>query len=412
MRVTFVAIGTRGDVQPIVALARAMSQRDHEVTVVAGSNFGRWIESHGLGFVPTVDMDRLMSGDEGVGWARRSHDPLAQLRSMKSILDSSLPSMISPLIEAAEGADLLVSGTMSEPFVQAIATAFGTRHVHAGLQPTRISRDPAANLSPLVTSRISRLNAVGGRVGQVLLWRVARDSLQRLRTRLRLPGMSMREHLRVVSRTPAIFGYSPLVAARPADWSRHCVVTGYWFLEDQEQWSPPKDLEDFLASGAAPVYIGFGSMPDVDPGHTTSIISDAVRAVGMRAIVASPANGPAGDIFPVHDIPHSWLFPRVSAVVHHGGAGTTAAGLRAGRPTLAIPHMADQFFWARRCHEIGVGVRPVPRHELTTAGLVEGLKALLSDPSTSKAAAALGSRIALEDGLDAAVTFLEAAGDG
>lgn len=412
MRVTFVAHGTRGDVQPILALSRSMRDRGHEVTVVAGTNFGDWVSSMGLHFVPTVDMEQLMSSDEGVEWARRSQNPLAQLKSMKTILDAHAPAVVNPIIEAARHADVMVSGAMSEPFVQAIASKFGAHHVHAALQPTRVSRDPAASLAPVRKSKPSVLNAAGGRLGQLLLWHVMKDALGELRSRLGLPATNARRHLSDMAATPAIFGYSPLVVPKPADWGHNRTVTGYWFLDDQEEWTAPPELERFLESGDTPVYIGFGSMPDVDSGRTAKVLLEALRMTGARAVIApapggdiDPADPPEG-VFVVRDVPHSWLFPKMRAVIHHGGAGTTAAGLRAGRPTLAVPHLADQFFWARRCHELGVGAPAIPRHELTAETLAHGLNAL-TNPALSAAASRLRARLTADDGVRRATNVLE-----
>ena len=155
-------------------------------------------------------------------------------------------------------------------------------------------------------------------------------------------------------------GYSPHVIPVPRDWDDRHVVTGYWFLDEPEGWQPPEGLEEFLAAGEAPVYVGFGSMGDRDAERTTAVVIEALAELGRGAVLSSGWGGlsesdlPDG-FFMVGSVPHSWLFPRVAAVVHHGGAGTTAAGVRAGIPAVVTPVLGDQPFWGRTLARLGVG---------------------------------------------------------
>jgi sterol 3beta-glucosyltransferase len=159
------------------------------------------------------------------------------------------------------------------------------------------------------------------------------------------------------------------------------------------------------------VYIGFGSMSNRAPQQTLELIQDAVKQSGQRAVVAAGwgdlPTGATPEVCVVKSAPHHWLFPQVSAVVHHGGAGTTAAGLRAGRPTLIVPHMSDQPYWGRRVHELGVGVKPIPRHKLTAETLAARLRQLASDGVIRERAAAMGVKIRAERGVESAVAAVE-----
>jgi sterol 3beta-glucosyltransferase len=167
----------------------------------------------------------------------------------------------------------------------------------------------------------------------------------------------------------------------------------------------------FLASGPPPVYVGLGSMSGRDAARLTALVLDALRRAGRRGILLSGWAGlgeqdVGDDICVVRDIPHDWLFPQVSAVVHHGGAGTTGAGLRAGKPSVLLPFFADQPFWGRRVHQLGAGPRPIPQKRLTVEGLAAAIRIATTDPHMAGKARMLGERIRAEDGVERAVGLL------
>lgn len=201
------------------------------------------------------------------------------------------------------------------------------------------------------------------------------------------------------------------VVPHPNDWPANVHTTGYWFLERDREWEPPFELVSFLKAGKPPVYIGFGSMTGRKRDQTTQLILDGIAMSGQRAIVAS---GWAGldrvslpdEVFQVDAVPHDWLFPRVAAVVHHGGAGTVAAGVAAGAPTLVVPHFADQPFWGQRIHDLGVGPRPIPRHRLSAENLARGIEEAVGNSQIRQNAAALSARVRAEDGLGQALRHL------
>ena len=176
-----------------------------------------------------------------------------------------------------------------------------------------------------------------------------------------------------------LHAHSPIVIATPADWPSWATALGYWPLRAQPGWRPSQPLADFLAAGEPPVYVGFGSMAGKDPAALTQLVVAALAAAGARGVVATGWGGlrRAGHVpdtvLMLDSAPHEWLFPRMAAVVHHGGAGTTAAGLRAGRPAVVCPFGMDQVFWAWRVHELGVGSEPIPQARLTVARLAAAI---------------------------------------
>jgi sterol 3beta-glucosyltransferase len=212
-----------------------------------------------------------------------------------------------------------------------------------------------------------------------------------------------RQHTRAM---PTVISCSNYVFPRPADWPEHVYSSGYWFLDDAAGWQPPADLLDFLERGQPPVYVGFGSVGNAArAAQTTETVIAALKRSGQRGILATGWNGLAklaqipDDIFILESAPHTWLFPRMAAVVHHGGAGTTAAGLRAGIPGVVVPHGNDQFAWGRRVYELGVGAKPIPRKKLTAENLSAALD-FVSTASVKSAAKALGEKIQSENGAD------------
>jgi sterol 3beta-glucosyltransferase len=209
-----------------------------------------------------------------------------------------------------------------------------------------------------------------------------------------------------------IYGYSPAVIPKPPDWSENQQVTGYWFLDTEEGYRPEMALLDFLADGPPPVCVGFGSMVNHERKDVNQIVVDALRETNQRGILLSGwgelgAGHLPDSIFRVDSVSHAWLFPRMAAVVHHGGAGTTAAGLRAGMPSVIVPSFGDQFFWGWRVQELGAGPKPIPRNKLTVNKLAEAIQQVVNDEAIKHKAARLGQQIRAEDGVGSAVRLID-----
>lgn len=412
MRITMVALGTRGDVQPMIALGKGLSASGHDVSMIAGSNFASWVAAHRLHFIPSVDMEALMSSEKGVAWAQRSDSPITQLRMMRDLMNEAGQGMIDPIQAATASTDLLISSFSALSLVQTAGEKSGIPCINALLQPQHPTRSGAACLTPIFPRRESAANRWMGVLSERLIWWVVGAATNRYRAQLGLPRHDAVRSARANRALWALMGFSRLVVPPAPDWPPDAAVTGYWFLDEEEGWTPGAELRAFLAAGPAPVYLGFGSMSNREPEKTLDLILEAVRRSGLRAVVASGWSGGSGaslgpELCVVKSVPHHWLFPRVSAVAHHGGAGTTASGLRAGKPALVVPHMSDQPYWGRRVHELGVGVKPVPRHRLTVESLTSSLAQLTTDRKISDTAAELGERIRAEHGVEAAVVAVE-----
>lgn len=225
-----------------------------------------------------------------------------------------------------------------------------------------------------------------------------------------LPNTTQTRHLLDYRRVPFTYCWSPSLVPKPSDWGDKIDVVGFFFLNqmDLQSYQPPKELADFLDRGSPPVYIGFGSMVVANPDALTRTIIEAVKLTGLRAIVSQGWGGlgAADDlpdsIFVIGNCPHDWLFSRCCAVVHHGGAGTTAAGLLAGCPTLVVPFFGDQPFWGESCYRAGVGPEPLPIDQVDTKRLVDALGRLLF-PRVRERAKEISEEMKQENGVEGAI---------
>ena len=248
------------------------------------------------------------------------------------------------------------------------------------------------------------------------VWSFFRSSLNRARREVLelppLPAFKPEADLHR-KRWPALCAYSAHVSPAPRDGNSAYHLTGYWFPTDGVDWQPPHELADFLAAGPPPVYVGFGSMVPRAPEATTDLVVKALARAGQRGILATGWGGlngvaPSEHVCAIDDAPHTWLFSRVAAVVHHGGAGTTAAGLRAGRPTVVVPFgLPDQPFWGERVAALGAGPPPIDRKQLSVERLARAIGIAVADRSMRSRAALLSERIRAENGVARAVEVLE-----
>jgi UDP:flavonoid glycosyltransferase YjiC (YdhE family) len=267
---------------------------------------------------------------------------------------------------------------------------------------------------PAGFARFPGYNALSYHLAEQSVWQVFRPTINRWRTKtLGLPKQRFGGNFGQVGiqQYPILNGFSSHVVPRPLDWSEHVHITGYWFPRD-EVWQPPDSLRKFIESGTPPVFIGFGSMPVRQPKQTTAVILEALKLSGQRAILHAGWAGIGDDdlpetVYKIDYAPYAWLFPQMAAVVHHGGSGTTAFGLRAGIPTLIIPFLFDQFYWGRRIATLGMGPKPVPFRKLSAARLGKALAIAATDRQMGQRAIALGQKIQQEEGVKKAVTIVE-----
>jgi sterol 3beta-glucosyltransferase len=404
VRVLIVTSGSMGDVAPYTGLGRRLQETGHEVTVATHEPFRAAITATGLGFHPIPgDMRELLPHARGQDGVTSGTGPraLARLVEIAGPLVSSLGAGITGAASAVRPEAVLLS-TVVAPLGYQIAYAFDVPWAGAFLQPVHPTREFG---SVLVGGRSYGPwgNLALGHLIDLSARPLYAGPIRALRTSLGLPPASMRAlQAWQQSRYPTFHGFSPSVVPRPADWPAELRVTGYWWPAHPAGWTPPAELTEFLAAGPRPVFIGFGSMA---PGHGARLagpVLAAIRQAGVRAVVQAGWSGldvgADDDVLTVGELPHDWLFPQVAAVVHHAGAGTTAAALRAGAPAVPVPVLADQPFWARRVTELGTSPGPLPLSALTADRLAAALRKVTTNPHYAARAAALAARLDTEDG--------------
>lgn len=414
MRVMLIAFGSRGDVQPMLALGKGLQAAGYKPVIAAGSNFQSWIESAGFEYAPIgVDVKAMMNSGSGKKWIEESSgSSLKEAQNMRRMLEDHAASISQTLWTICQNADMLVSGLPTFHFVDAIAQKTNKRHIYIALAPLVPNSDPETTLVPMMKQR-SPLNRIAGNIGLYFLWWIFNHAVNDFRVTLKMPPLRFRDFRTRWSQIPSLLGASPHVVPPSRDWHEQVYTTGFWFYDESAGYQPPESLRRFLDAGDPPVYIGFGSMANNDPAATAQLMIDALRQTGQRGIVYSGWAGLEArqlppSIYLLDGAPHDWLFPQMKAAVHHGGAGTTAAALRAGIPNTVVSHMGDQPYWGRRIAELGVGAPMIRRHNLSVASLSDAIRRMVDQPDMAQTAAALGVQIRAEDGVARAVEAFQA----
>lgn len=412
MKITIASIGSRGDVQPYIALGAGLQQLGHEIFLSAPAMFHDLIAAHGLRHLPvSVNPQRIIE-HPSMQAASKSGNPFLLMRSM---FREGLPLIRVYLEEVYANCRECDAVILTQiPFgAYDAAEKRNIPYIQAGLGPIYpTTAFPMIGMN-FPNLRIGFINRLTYSLLDQGFWQFFRPIQNKWRKEtLRLPALPLAGPAgKIRTSVPTVLGYSTSVVPSPADLPSTVHVTGYWYLNEPPGWRPPAGLTAFLDAGPAPVYIGFGSMPDKDARQTTQLVLDALRTGGQRCVLLSGWSGLGREqlpetVFPVDSIPHSWLFPRMAAVVHHGGAGTTAAGLRAGVPSILTPYAADQYFWAKKVEQLGVGPKAVSYHALTSEKLARQIRLATTDREMRERAAAFGRRIDGERGTDEAVEWI------
>jgi sterol 3beta-glucosyltransferase len=412
MRVLIATVGGRGDVAPFTGLGAAMRAAGHGVTIATDEMFEGLVTGCGLEFRSLPGSQRVLDDSR---WLQGKAGSASPVRVIKLVAEH---------VRRLHGGILAVA-RQDTPDVLALTgiTALGGYHVAEGLglhgmglqlQPMA----PTGEFPPsLVGARsLGRLgNRAAGRATAATLALGLAGPARQIRRELGLPPRSAREAILGqpdARRWPVFHGFSPAVVPRPADWPDGYQVTGYWWPARPAGWTPPTDLQKFLDSGPPPVFFGFGSLTPEDTAEITELAAAAGRRARVRLVIQvgqpePPPAGPSpGDSIIIGDVPHDWLFPKMAAVAHHAGGGTTAAGLRAGVPAVAVPHIGDQPFWAARLAALGVGPPPIPRSKLTVPVLAAAIRDAVAHSEYRIRAEAIARRLASEDGAVPVISML------
>jgi len=410
MKILISTLGSRGDTQPYLALAVGLQQAGYRVTLVAPRSFTEWIQSYSVNahlvrFNPQEVMQSIT----------KTKNPLQAMRAMREVMNTGVMEAFDDCWQAAQDTDFLIQTGTGNNALE-IAARRGIPVAFAYLVPMPPTRAFPMFWLPFRFSLGGSYNYLTHILIQRVLWSgMGGPTINRWRTRLGLPAWRSEAEMHNYARSlgaPSLYGYSPGVLPKPPDWDDYHHVTGYWFLDAQSDWQPSEDLLRFLESGPPPVYIGFGSMSHENPERQTRLALRALELTGQRGVLLTGWGGitrlsAPPNVFFVDDVPHAWLFPRMAAVVHHGGAGTTAAGLRSGVPSIIPAFAGDQVAWADRVVKLGVGPRVPGIKQLAAEKLAQAINTAVNDSALRARAAALGEKIRAENGIARAVEVIE-----
>ena len=411
MRISMVAIGSTGDVRPYVLLGKELKKRGHEVTIVCFDMTEKMVTEAGLNFAPLagsvkdIFMAVMTPGTNGFTF----------LPKFKNALLDDLPQFLHTLEEGCKDAEAIIC-----TFFGSVVYSIAEKHNIPCIQTHYFLMD-YNDMFPITTAPGLKMgkawNKVSYKMGYALIntleWHYLSDWRSEEGMKSKKISMSPDYYIKG-HKIPVLYAISPLLVPRAPEWDEHIHMTGFWTDPEPCEYEPEPSLVRFLEEGEKPVYIGFGSMVSSDMGQTLDIVLKAVAASGVRAIIGRGWGGGALDaalsnpnVYVADYIPHDWLFSRVSAVVHHGGAGTTAAGVLACKPTLVVPFGGDQPFWGQRIYDLGIGPKPIKRENLTVEKLADALIKLTHTPRFNVAVSEIGERMKYENGTLLAADIVE-----
>jgi len=416
MIISILAAGTRGDAQPPAMLCRELAKRGHEVRFIAQAEFANMVEGSDVVLKPLPgDLHAELMGAGTQKFFSEGGNPLAFLRWFYDTAKKFNTQLTPAMVDFTASSDIIIGTGLIDYYSYLMSRIHKTRAAHAYMQPavpTRAFPCALTNVPPF--DMPGWANKLEARLYFEMAWLGARQVAKFAHTMLGLPPPSWNNPTMAELNTgqPFLMAYSEAFLPLPNDWPDHVEVTGFWFQDTPSSWQPPADLVHFIESGSPPIYAGFGSMVMKDPQATVDAVLEAVSANSARAVIAAgwgglkPKNLPA-NIFAVDAIPHDWLLPQMAAAIHHGGAGTTGASLRAGIPQIVVPFLGDQFFWGLQVEKRGVGPKRIPHSGLAAAKLGAAIQIVLSDSVMRQHAKELGEQVRAENGLERAADIIE-----
>jgi sterol 3beta-glucosyltransferase len=419
VKVVLLALGSRGDVQPMVSLGKALQSVGKPVMVVALREFAPLVEAAGLLLMPIdATFEEGIPGPATAEAARKmAGGGMSYHRALSGWLAEVAPQVAAAEMAAVEPGDLVVGGVLLIDDAVALQEARGclaATVVMAPMLPTAFGPSAMFAIRP---HGKSVLNRWVGRAALAASAPLMTTTGSHLRDQLNLPRTRPLGFVKMLQTVPTLLATSPLVTPPPGDWPDNLCQTGIWF-DQSPAWDPPADLSEFLAAGDPPVFIGFGSMPSADPSADVNLMTQAARQAGRRAVIRpsngwcepgdSPEDSPQ-DVYLLREAPYRWLFPQMAAIIHHGGAGTTAEALLAGVPNAVVAFGVDQPYHGRRIHALGAGPAPIKRSKLTIDRLAELITTLTQPDLAAQwiaGATEARSHLIQERGLEAAVERL------
>lgn len=410
MNITILTYGSRGDVQPFLALALGLGRKGHRVRLAAPQRFTDFVASYHLPFTPLAgDPEEISRAFNDAG-----HNALKVARAIRAYVNSIALEVTRGAFAACEDAELIIHSFLFTTGAHSLARQRGIPDISIQTFPifAHTRAYPPVALSFLPAGWLSYF---GHWLNTQAFWYGGNNGYHRKR----------KQHPDVFSfdlfwpfddkpprrATPLLFAVSPTVLPPAPEWTGRAEVVGYFFLDSPAGYQPPAELRRFLDAGPAPVCVTFGSMIHRDAARMAESVLDGIRSTGPRAVILTGWDGWKGraasaDVLLLESAPHDWLLPRCRTIIHHGGAGTTAAGLRAGIPNIVIPFAGDQMFWGKRVHAVGAGPRPINVKELDAARLASALVEV-EQPALRDRARLTAGAIRIENGVEKAIRVVE-----
>ncbi|MFJ7208025.1 glycosyltransferase [Streptomyces sp. NPDC098789] len=401
MQVTLLVTGSRGDVQPFIALGTTLMSRGHSVVLATHGDFEKLVRESGLDFTELPGSPKDFLAHPALTEALQQGASLfTAARKVPRPTQEHIRLLASRIAEACKGADLVVNSVLSRILFEDNGKSPWASLTWWPLNPTGqwpAMIAPKPRLGP-------RYNRLTHRMAGLLDW----ISIRGYRKEAGMPALPFGAPYRELGRdVPLLCPVTREMFTEPSDWPALSRFTGYWFWD--RKWSPSAELVDFVESGDAPVSLSFGSIwPVHQPEKTLEKVLGVVRSHGRRLVLVGggPEKVP-DDVFRVDDVHYPWLFPRSSVVIHHGGCNTTGEALRSGTPQVVVPTFADSPFWAAQVHRMGVSPQPIPFSKFTAERLDEALGKALTDQGMARRAASVGEAVRAERGTETAVDILE-----
>jgi sterol 3beta-glucosyltransferase len=403
--------------QPFIALGLGLKAAGHEVLIISAKNEAAFVQDYGLDFFAlNVDIQKIMEGGD-VREMAKGNNPLkfivSHLKGSKK-MKALMVTTQAEIWEGCQDVDVIIFHP-GMPIGFFIAKQLGKISVLANPFPV-VSTSNYPSILFYTMPRLGKaFNIFTHFIFQKLFWALSKSAIKQfwnttVKTTINFSVSAIQQQIQ--SGMPVLNGYSELLFSHSNKWSNNIKTTGSWLIETEKDFAAPTALIQFIEKAEPPIYIGFGSMKDINSfGVTLKMIAEALAITKQRAVVALGwsklnNNDPIPEnIFLIESIPHSWLFPKMKIVIHHGGAGTTAAGLTAGKPTIIIPHNADQPAWGLRVYELGVGAKPIKKTKLTADKLAAAIL-FAAQPEIVANAEKLGEKLRMENGVEKAVRFI------
>jgi len=408
MKVTILTYGSRGDVQPFLPLSLGLMANGHSVKLAAPARFKDLIEEHNIDFVP-------LAGDPEDLSRRLNNAGYNFIKILRDLMNHAIEigaDVLQQTEAACRDADLIIHTFTHAVGAHTLAREMNIPDIHIQTFPMFTPTGDYPNVS-LPDLKTGLLNRSTHRIALTISVWTAKLGFEQVRRRA---GLSKRtlyspfddDPLR--PRTPILCAWSPNVLPPSSDWPPHIHVTGYYFFPSNNSYQPPVELQSFLQSGKPPVCITFGSMVNRNAERIDKIVRESLKQTGNRGIVllgwSQVEDRSSGNLLYLKAAPHDWLLPRCKMVVHHGGAGTTSAALRAGISNIVVPFTADQPFWGRRVYAIGASPKPILVTKLSVQKLMQAMLDAES-PDLCEHARVLGQKLRTEDGVGEAVQWIE-----